>query len=862
MRKSLTQNSQKEIESQTAQSTSHNSAQHGSSSQPCYLLDLPAESLTHITAYLDPQALFNFGRTNKKFSEHIKDDNIWHRAFVCQFLGVAPETDLVGQNSLVLRRSESSWKREFVLRFNTRRRWMRSRTSTITHSPHHALVSSLHMLSDDALLSSSLQYGVVARSLPFTGRVIKGFLNASGLHHGLANGNPNADFIPDVSACAVSSEGASARIAWGRRDGAFGIMWHPHTMAGSRAAANISMSRPEEGHRGAVNEAIFIRGGEACVTVGADGTAKVWSTRRFACVWTSPRPELLPEPYVKVLEDLARGVLVCATEKGSIVIYSGLPLASLLGPDRTQFSAEDLRTYRVNAPATDGSEVAQMFADLNSPADHTVLVVRHEGRVTFDRVDVNTVTGAITTSTFGDAAAGVVSVILPDFAAGSTNEHSYIIAGDTLGGVSIYPWDSPTKLINDQPISPSRRVDVFPDATVKALATTSLVIAAGSSRGDVRVLDVLTLEFLRTFTVASEIPVRNIVLRRELLIASAGVHVMAWKAGPVGKDGRAAKGKKKIKAKEMHQDRKWQKQIQFKHDIAEFRGDLELEGTSARAARGREREQAEHLGGLGLSEREAVEYVLMLSREEAFARDAGQGEEGVFELDDGASSTPSSGSTGSRSRTSSFLSPSPPFRATANRLPSTPPHRPIAEPSSLNHKVQVSPRFMPEPSEAGGLPGSLELPAPIEMRRAPPSEDAFPDMTPSSHGSTTPALRGAVTPPRASVWNPRPSASASPRGAWMTPLRTPPSTSPPVSRLASVAGSSLVTRLPSAASSSSAAQPSVARSPPFRNMAMSESAREQEEKWAQEAAAIATIEDEELRYALELSLAEARSQAP
>ena len=121
MRKSLTQNSQKDIESQIAHSTSRNSTQYGSLPLHCFLLDLPAESLTHITSYLDPQALLSFGRTNRKFLEHIKDDNTWHRAFVCQFLGVAPEADLADENILVLRRSEPSWKREFVLRYNTRR---------------------------------------------------------------------------------------------------------------------------------------------------------------------------------------------------------------------------------------------------------------------------------------------------------------------------------------------------------------------------------------------------------------------------------------------------------------------------------------------------------------------------------------------------------------------------------------------------------------------------------------------------------------------------------------------------------------------------------------------------------------------
>lgn len=435
---------------------------------------------------------------------------------------------------------------------------MRSRTPAITHNPHHALVSSLYLLSENALLSSSLQYGVVARSIPLTGRVVKGFLNASGLHHGLANGNPNADFVPDVSACAVSSEGAGARIAWGRRDGAFGIMWHPRTMLGSRAAANISTSRPEQEHRGSVNEAVFVRGGESCVTVSADGTAKIWSTRRFACVWTSPRPDLVSEPYVKVLEDLARGVLVCATERGSLVIYSGLDLVNLLAPDHATGYNLDLRSYRVAASAPEGAEVAQMFLDMNSPADHVRLAVRREGEAIFSRIDVNTATGASVVSSFGDAAAGAVSAILPQFTVAATGEHSYIVAGDTLGSVSIYPWDPLPRAAIDKQTSPSRRVDVFPDASVKVLAATPLILAAGSSRGSVRVIDVLTLEFLRTFAIAPDIPVRNIVLRRDLLVASAGVSVMAWKAGPVGQNGKVSKGKKNVKVKDMHQDRKWQ----------------------------------------------------------------------------------------------------------------------------------------------------------------------------------------------------------------------------------------------------------------------------------------------------------------
>ena len=93
------------------------------------LLGLPAESLTHITAYLDPTALFILSLVNRRLHEHVEDDNTWRRAYVYQFLGISPEGDIRDGGSpdgaptkaLMLRREESSWKREFVARWNLRR---------------------------------------------------------------------------------------------------------------------------------------------------------------------------------------------------------------------------------------------------------------------------------------------------------------------------------------------------------------------------------------------------------------------------------------------------------------------------------------------------------------------------------------------------------------------------------------------------------------------------------------------------------------------------------------------------------------------------------------------------------------------
>ena len=112
-----------------AKSTTRQTAQHGdphqsrnSSSLPerrTPLLCVPGESLTHITSYLDVPTLLTLSRVNKFLHEHVNNDSTWCRALLCQFLGISPESDLQGAQSIVLRRTESTWKRELVYRHIT-----------------------------------------------------------------------------------------------------------------------------------------------------------------------------------------------------------------------------------------------------------------------------------------------------------------------------------------------------------------------------------------------------------------------------------------------------------------------------------------------------------------------------------------------------------------------------------------------------------------------------------------------------------------------------------------------------------------------------------------------------------------------
>jgi len=96
-------------------------AHHGETIRASFLLSLPFESLTHITSFLDPLSLLALGKVNKQLYRHIKDDNTWHRAFLCQFLGIMPESDLQDVRCLTFRHSAATWKRDYISSYGLKR---------------------------------------------------------------------------------------------------------------------------------------------------------------------------------------------------------------------------------------------------------------------------------------------------------------------------------------------------------------------------------------------------------------------------------------------------------------------------------------------------------------------------------------------------------------------------------------------------------------------------------------------------------------------------------------------------------------------------------------------------------------------
>lgn len=108
--------------SKTSLSNSNlDSVQYGKQQQPIsILLDIPVESLTHVTSYLAPPSLFALSRTCTRLYEHVKDDITWYRAFLTQVVGVGPEGHLKNGKVILLKRLEQTWREEFLLRYRLR----------------------------------------------------------------------------------------------------------------------------------------------------------------------------------------------------------------------------------------------------------------------------------------------------------------------------------------------------------------------------------------------------------------------------------------------------------------------------------------------------------------------------------------------------------------------------------------------------------------------------------------------------------------------------------------------------------------------------------------------------------------------
>ncbi|EJU00347.1 hypothetical protein DACRYDRAFT_100917 [Dacryopinax primogenitus] len=847
----------------------HSYSQHGSKQHSsAYLLSLPEESFAHVTAYLDPLSLYRLSLTCRRLRDHVEQDTVWHRAFLWTYLSIEPEGREAHHDKaeLLLRRRENTWKKEYIARWMLIRRLQHSRNATVAHIPtHSAIASHLYFPSTQALLSASSAYGVVARSLPLTGRVLKGYLDSHGTFNGLGIGNPNAEFSIEVSAICLgkegdAQEGATGRILWGFRNGDVAITRGVKPAEVGRAARLIR-SAPADAHRQRV-EALVMGQRGIVASAGADGRVKLWdgasSGHTLRCLWASD-----PAATGNVIGPLCKvqyegSFVIAASTGGQVLIWHGIDLPTLLTAKNTIMGN---MPHIIPPPVvTSSTGAAQDAAHIDSQTTTLLLnvisseaafILVHYGDADhFWRFRVNVPVAEygqppakinIECTQFAGGPVGSITAIAASFKPASssttpaapspvvpspapepvdtdtmfemsdipvrvqpqilqmdidafatvrsTKEHSFIVSGDVLGRVCLWDWEADgTPAPRQDPSIPKqapldvtivstwRKWQAHDDGGVSALKLHAGLLITGSSQGSVKVWDPLppidSPLPLRVLPSPSPRPhngqpwegVSQISLEGDVIVASVGSRIIAWRGGNIGRD-KSGQGKAKGRISSRAVSGKFAQQIEMERDIRDSRRELEEEHDVFRSKIVREREQLQKLTELGLDEIGALEYALMLSRDEEEKKtmtglnsseddlawqEIGSTSRGrpADEADSPDFSPPvSRGSSSSREafnigRAGVSVSPAARHVSSSAHSSSSFLASPRLAASLTNAKVQVSPLLYPEPMQAGKSynpdlsvsPPSFSLDS-FSRDSVPTTPINFPSLPPSSRAS-------------------------------------------------------------------------------------------------------------------------------
>lgn len=406
-----------------------------------------------------------------------------------------------------------------------------------------------HARGGPSLLSASLQYGIVSRSHPLTGKILKGYLDASGTLNGIGIGNPNAEFSPSVSACALSSDGGTAKVLWGFFNGEVAITTAQRAMDHNRTPAKLIRCQVANQHASRVMDVAWAAGGSACLSASTDGTVKLWDAKRLQCLWTSEKSENAPSAiFVKVISELKLGVVIAVTNSRTVLVWNGLPTPSQdsntipeIQQPVSQLSCSIPPPESINAVKK--CDNVNVHVDAQSAPGKLVLVVHFDEDPRLYRLDVNLNANTWDYMSLTGEVLGSIMSIFPFSVHDDQIRKSALLVGDQLGRVNVFD------MLKTQPGSigadgrtPYRTLDAHDDGAVTCLSCTPTILATGSSRGTVKIWDTLTFEPLRSFTSVGPKPpvggewdgVSSIILENDLVFASIGSRVMAWKAGPVG----------------------------------------------------------------------------------------------------------------------------------------------------------------------------------------------------------------------------------------------------------------------------------------------------------------------------------------
>ncbi|KAF8809805.1 DUF699-domain-containing protein [Phlegmacium glaucopus] len=283
----------------------------------------------------------------------------------------------------------------------------------------------MHVMPSRALLTSSIQYGIVARSrsLPLTGRILPGYLDTSGGSRvGLGIGNPNAKFTPDISACAISSDGGTAKVVWGTRAGDVLFMNVPRAMDGGRR--NVADVQKCNMLMSTVVPFSMLSGLSILPAPLWDGQSSLLAPTGESSLGCQDR---LNATQTRVHGDCIAAVM----KSGEIHVWKGFALGSTAIYEETSIRDTIIKCPMCTStpgydPQTTHAVIA-LHVDPNSTSALPTLLVAYENDPFLYRVRV-----------------------VPYFR-GTAEQASFVLVGDHLGWVSLYAWaaDNPSLSVSN-----------------------------------------------------------------------------------------------------------------------------------------------------------------------------------------------------------------------------------------------------------------------------------------------------------------------------------------------------------------------------------------------------------------------------
>lgn len=377
------------------------------------------------------------------------------------------------------------------------------------------------------LLTASLTYGVVARSQPLTGKISKGYLDASGTLNGFGHGNPNAEFSPHLAQCVITSPGGSAaKLLWAFRTGVVAVTTTPKATDFSRPCqAQYKRCRSEDAHAGTIEHAVWVHvdgsSSRFFATAGSDGCVKVWDADNLQkSPWSSPLEKkegatvTVRDGCIRVAADGNTGTVAALRQSGEVTVWSRL---KHIFSDESNDSSDSERTLHLPVSPvflqplhsdTDPRGVLS-FAVHPERSGHLSVITTYTQSAFFTKttVDLNS-EEAPSTTILGQESLGQITsiqVALPE--RHHPSEKAFVVAGDVFGYISIFDLNAtPTALADSTPplpwqsaVSPFRRFAAFDGSAVTALLWTPAVLIVGSAHGVLKAFDATTFDLLREF---------------------------------------------------------------------------------------------------------------------------------------------------------------------------------------------------------------------------------------------------------------------------------------------------------------------------------------------------------------------------